>query len=217
MSRTIKSNIQKLSLCLTLAVVFPCVASSVAIAADKHGEAHAEVEGLPQLDFTTYTPQLFWMFAFFALLYIVFAKKTLPEISGVIENRKNHIQSDLEMAEKLTAEADAVHDAYQENLTKAQNNATEAIKTVENQAKADTQAAMDNFKQNSEAKILQAEQKIATSKQTALNDMNQIVVDTAAQAVEKIIGVKADTAKLSQIVQNMGANGASSSKKSKAA
>jgi F-type H+-transporting ATPase subunit b len=209
MNRKLKLNIQKLSLATLLAVAFPCVT----IAAEKS----TEVEGLPQLDFTTYTPQLFWMFAFFTLLYIVFAKKTLPEISGVIENRKNHIQSDLETAEKLTAEADAVHDAYQENLAKAQSDAMGAIKSVEDESKAQANQAMEDFRQKSEATILATEKTIDESKQTAMNDMNQIVIDTAAQAVEKIIGLKADPSKLSHIVQNMGASDAPSSKKPKAA
>jgi F-type H+-transporting ATPase subunit b len=209
MNRKLKLNIQKLSLATLLAVVFPYVT----IAAEKG----TEVEGLPQLDFTTYTPQLFWMFAFFTLLYIVFAKKTLPEISGVIENRKNHIQSDLETAEKLTAEADAVHDAYQENLAKAQSDAMGAIKSVEDESKAQANQAMEDFRQKSEATILATEKTIDESKQTAMNDMNQIVIDTAAQAVEKIIGMKADPSKLSHIVQNMGTSDASSSKKPKAA
>lgn len=191
--------------------VFPSFAYA---AKGSDGHEEATKGGLPQFDPTWFASQVFWLAVCFGILYLIFAKKTLPSISGVIENRKNHIQSDLEMAEKLTAEADAVHDGYQENLVKAQNNATEAIKEVENQAKVETQAAMDHFKQKSEATILQTEQKIIASKQAALNDMNQIVVDAAAQAVEKIIGVKADTAKLNNIVQNINH---SSSKKSKAA
>jgi len=217
MTGEIKQITQKLSLSIMMAVALP----SIALAADDyadgaHGDAHyAEVEGLPQLDFTTYTPQLFWMFAVFALLYIAFAKKALPDISSTIENRKNHIQSDLESAEKLTAEADAVHDAYQANIAKAQTEATEAIKSTEMQAKAQADEAMENFRQKSEATILETEHKVEASKQTAMNDMNQIVIDTAVQAVEKIIGVKADPAQLETIVQNI--SNIPSSKKSKAA
>ena len=58
-----------------------------AFSADDYGGGHyAEVEGLPQLDFTTYSSQIFWMFVFFILLYVFFAKKTLPEISSAVES-----------------------------------------------------------------------------------------------------------------------------------
>lgn len=191
-----------------MAVALPCVA----LAADDH---HKEVEGLPQLDFTTYTPQLFWMFAFFILLYIVFAKKALPDISNVIENRKNHIQSDLETAEKLTAEADAVHDAYQENLNKAQSDAANAIKEVETKSKTSAESAMDNLRKRADIAILEAENKIDASKVAAMDDMNQIAAEAATHAVEKITGLKANKSKMEAIVKSLGDS--TKTEKSKAA
>jgi F-type H+-transporting ATPase subunit b len=198
---------------LLLSFVF--VPSLVFAADEAYGDGEASKGGLPQFDPTWFASQIFWLAVCFGVLYLIFAKKTLPDISSTIENRKNHIQSDLEMAEKLTAEADSVHDAYQENLVKAQTEAANAIKNVEAQAKAEADEATENFRQKSEATIVEVEQKIEASKDAAMNDMNQIVVDTAAQAVEKIIGIKADAAKLGDIVQSI--NSIPSSKKSKAA
>lgn len=166
------------------------------------GAAHAEIEGLPQLDFTTYTPQLFWMVMIFALLYIVFSKKTLPDISGVIENRKNHIQSNLSTAEKLTAEADQVHDAYNENLQVAQSAAHETVQQAEGEMKAAASAALDDFRQRSETELQATEAKVLKAKEAAMGDMNAIVADTASVAVEKIIG-KTDAGKVKAIVENM--------------
>jgi len=167
-----------------------------------HGDAHyGEVEGLPQLDFTTYTPQLFWMVIFFALLYVIFAKKTLPDISGTIENRKNHIQSDLEAAEKLTAEADSVHDAYQDNLTASQAAASETIQKMEGKMKAKADKAMDDFRQRSEDEIMSAEDRIMAAKQAAMGDMNKIVTEVTSEAVEKILGQSPDASTVKNTVE----------------
>lgn len=181
-----------------------------AIAKDvSHGDAYhkadKEIEGLPQLDFTTYTPQLFWMFVFFTLLYMIFAKKALPDISGTIEGRKNHIQSDLEAAEKLTAEADNVHDSYNESLVGAQDAATKTIQDMEGKMKIKAEKAMNDFRARSETEILSAEDRIMTAKQDAMKDMNKIVTDVTAEAVEKIIGQSADKATVQSTVEQLNA------------
>lgn len=171
-----------------------------------HDAEHASSGGLPQFDPTWFASQVFWLAVSFALLYFIFAKKTLPDISGVIENRKNHIQSDLETAEKLTAQADAVHDAYMENLTKAQNEAAKAVQSVESKMKKKSEKAMDDFRARSEKEVQEAERRIESAKQTAMGDMNAIVAETASIAVEKIIGTNADVKQVQAIVENMSGN-----------
>ncbi len=168
-----------------------------------HDAEHAPKGGLPQFDPEWFASQIFWLAICFAILYLIFAKKTLPDISSVIENRKNHIQSDLETAEKLTAEADEVQDAYQAGLNTAQNDASDAIKGVENISKAKTEDALTAFRTRSDETIAEAEANIIASKESAMDDMNQVAVDAAAAAVEKIIGVKPDSSKIQTIVKNM--------------
>lgn len=173
------------------------------MADDKYIDAaHAEIEGLPQLDFTTYTPQLFWMVLVFALLYIVFAKKTLPDISTVIENRKNHIESNLESAEKLTAEADTVHDEYMAGLQTSQSKAAEEIQKAEAKMKDKAAKAMNDFRERSDSELQAAETRIIAAKSAAMGDMNAIATDAANVAVEKIIG-SSDASKVKAIVEGM--------------
>jgi len=178
---------------------------SVAFAADEaHGEASKG--GLPQLDPTWFASQVFWLAICFAILYFIFARKTLPDISNVIENRKNHIESDLEMAEKLTSEADQVQDAYNQGLNIAQNNASDAVKKVEAQAKQRAEETIETFRQKSEQTILTAEQNIQASQMKAMDDMNDIVLKTATEAVEKIIGIKPDANKVQAVLKSMDSN-----------
>src|SRR5690606_28063422 len=63
---------------------------------DLHAEGHPTGGGLPQLDVSTFPSQLFWLFVSFGIMYMIFSRRTLPEISGVLENRQSHIQGDLE-------------------------------------------------------------------------------------------------------------------------
>lgn len=167
------------------------------------GEKHAEVEGLPQLDFATYTQQIFWMLIVFAFLYIVFARKTLPDISGVIQNRKNHIDSDLDTAEKLTQEADSVHNTYQTSLTSSQEKAQAEIQRVEAEMKAKAEKAAHDFRLRSEAEVQKAEANILKAQKTAMNDMNMIAAEAASAAVAKIIGGQSDVNAARAIIESL--------------
>ncbi len=163
---------------------------------------HAGKGGLPQFDPEWFASQIFWLVIAFSLLYVIFAKKTLPEISGVIENRKNHIQSNLDSAEKLTTEADNVHDAYVAGLKNSQAKASEEIHKAEAVMKEKSAIALNDFRKRSETELEAAENRIIAAKNAAMGDMNAIATDAAHVAVEKIIG-RSDASKVKAIVENM--------------
>jgi len=169
--------------------------------AHSHDAGYGEVDGLPQLDFSTYTSQIFWMFIIFALLYFFVAKKTLPEISGTIEGRKNHIDADLDTAEKLSAEADAVHDGYKQGLQTAKNKAAETLQKSDDKMKAKVAKKQEEFRVKSEGDIEATEQRIQDATAKAMAEMNDVVAEVAATAVEKITGTKTDSAQVSELIK----------------
>ncbi|MEM7618369.1 MAG: F0F1 ATP synthase subunit B [Pseudomonadota bacterium] len=185
------------------------VTSHAALAADVADAAYEGESkgGLPQFDPSTFSSQFFWLAIAFTILYFIFAKFTLPGISGVIENRKNLIESDLEMAEKLTKEADDVHDAYNANLASTQDEAASVLAKAEEKTRAKYEKKSEEFREKSETAVAETEARISEAKEKAMADMNSVITDVASDAIEKIIGSKADKAKVQSIVENIdGAN-----------
>lgn len=173
--------------------------------ADGHGDGHAEehVDGLPQLNFSTYSPQIFWLVVIFLAMYIALSKKSLPDISSTIENRKNHIDADLSTAEKLQEEAEAVQHAYEASLDGARDKASETIADVEQAIKSQGASELDAFQKRAEKEIMDIEARIETAKAEAMNNMNDIATEVAADAVQKIIGVNPDAQKAKAIVESL--------------
>jgi len=169
------------------------------------GDSHAEeaTGGLPQFNPEWFASQIFWLFIAFAVLYIFFANKTLPDISSVIDNRKNHIQSDLETAQKLTSEADQVQEAYHVSLVKAQDKASNELKKVEGDMNKAAEEAAEEYRARSEKELKKAESKILKAQDSAMDDMNSIAAEAASAAVIKIIGGKADIKKAKAIVESL--------------
>ena len=181
-----------------------------------HGETEAELVhdamhetapsgGLPQFDPTWFPSQIFWLAVAFAFLYLFFSRKTLPEISGVIENRRTHIQSDLELADKLTKEAEDVQEAYEESLTSAREQASGALAEADESMKAKAAQVYEDFRKRSETEIRKTEQKLEEAKTVALSEMTNIAAEVVGEAVEKITGMKADNARAKAAVEALNA------------
>ena len=71
---------------------------------------------MPQLEVSTFLPQLVWLAITFCLLYLLMARIGLPRVGGVIEARRRRIDDDLARAAQLKSEAEAVMAAYQQTL-----------------------------------------------------------------------------------------------------
>ena len=63
---------------------------------------------MPQLDISTYPPQLVWLLITFLALYLVVWKVALPRIVDVREARQRGVEYDLGKAEALRSEAETL-------------------------------------------------------------------------------------------------------------
>ncbi len=170
---------------------------------DGHHGDHEKVKGLPQLDFSTYPSQIFWLFIAFIILYFIYSKKTLPEISSTIENRHNQVDGDLETATKLKEEADGVQAAYEEILANARNEAAEAFKKSEEKIKAKNEKKLAAFRDKSQAMTQETEAEVMKAKDEAMNDMQSVAAEVASIAAEKIVGITPDIDQAKTLVKNM--------------
>lgn len=179
------------------------LASEIADAMHEGAEDHAGSGGLPQFDPTWFASQAFWLLVVFAILYATFARRTLPDISSIIENRKNHIQSDLDQAEDLTSEAESVQAAYEKGLQGARDQAAAMINDIHAGMQAKKNEQSEAFRVKSETQIRAAEERLGVAKDKAMSEISDIVAEVAAQAVEKIIGVPADAKHARTIVNRL--------------
>ncbi len=205
-----RSVIRKVRALYWALLLVPAVKIHATMAASGHAEAAADVAehhessgGLPQLNPASFPSQIFWLAITFLVMYLVFSRKALPEISSVIENRQEHIQSDLNAAEDLKDESEKVHNAYEEILEESRNKASELFATVEDKIKAEATAALDGFRERSNSASQDAEQRIAEATKAAMKDMDQIAAEVASQAAEKIVGISTDIDRAKSVIDNI--------------
>ncbi len=151
---------------------------------------HAAKPGMPQLDTTTWPPQLIWLAITFFILYFIVSRMIIPRTGGVIEERKSTISNDLAAAQKLKAETDQAIKAYEAALAEARQKAT-AIAS-ENRDRINAEIDADRAKLDAElaGKIAAAEQSIGATKNKALADVSAMAGDIAGEIVAALTGSK---------------------------
>ncbi len=172
---------------------------AAAHAVDGHHDAGGS--GLPQLDASTFPSQLFWLVVAFAVLYMIFSKKSLPDISNVLENRQNHIQSDLESAEKLKEEAEEAQHTYEKCLEDARSKSTKALQDVQDKMKEKAEKQNEAFREKADKDIQDLEKRLVKVKEDAMDDMNTIAAEVASEAAKKIVGINADIEQAKTVVK----------------
>ncbi len=71
----------------------------------------------PPFDATTFASQLLWLAITFGVLYYLMARVAVPRIAGIIEDRRDRIASDLDMADRLKTDSEEALAAYEKALT----------------------------------------------------------------------------------------------------
>ena len=161
-------------------------------AAELAGAAHeAGSAGMPQLDFSTFPNQIFWLVVTLVVIYLVLSRVALPRIGSVLAERKGTITNDLSAAEELKQKAVEAEKAYNDALARAR---TEAAKIVA-EAKADIQKDLDIATAKADAEIAakasESEQRIGEIKAGAMEAITEVAKDTAKELVAAM-GGKAD-------------------------
>lgn len=154
----------------------------------------------PPFDSSTFASQLLWLAITFGLFYLFLNRVILPRIGGIIAVRNDRIAQDLEQAAKMKEEADAQNAAYEQELAEARSRANSIGQQARDEAKAEATAEQKKVEASLDARLSEAEARIALIKDTAMRDVGTIAEETAAAIVQELTGTKTDKASVTAAV-----------------
>jgi len=156
-----------------------------------HGAEEAAKAGMPQLDFSTFPNQIFWLLVTLVVIYFVLSRIALPRIGSVLADRKGTITNDLAAAEELKQKAVGAEKAYNDALISARAEAGKIVAA----AKADIQKDLDKALAKADAEIsaksAESEKRIGEIRAGAMEAVTEVAKDTAKELVAAL-GGKAD-------------------------
>ncbi len=153
--------------------------------------AEAAAPGMPQLDFSTFGNQIFWLCVALVVIYLVLNRIALPRIAAILAERQGTITNDIAAAEDLKAKALEAEAAYDKALIDARAEAQRIVEATKADIKADLDVAIAKADEDIAAKGAESEKAIAEIRAGAMESVKVVAKDTAKEIVAAL-GGKAD-------------------------
>ena len=158
---------------------------------------------MPQFDPATFAPQLVWLGITFLALYLLMSKLIIPRIGGILAQREDRIDGNLQRAEALKEEAAQVLATYQKAIADERAQAQAALAKAAADIAAETVAREAEFGKKIADQTASAEAGIRAAKNQALADVRGIAAEVAALMAGKIIGAPADQTAVAHAVDGV--------------
>lgn len=134
---------------------------------------------MPQLDFTTYSAQIFWLAICFFTLYYTMSRVILPRIRGIIADRKNIVSDDLLAVESFNEKSDSIRSKTNEILLAADMQYKAAIDEAVKKAAARKEKFVEEFKNTAE--------KLIEKSQAEIEKMIENSAEQNRAAIDKLV------------------------------
>ncbi len=155
---------------------------------------------MPQLDFSTYSPQIIWLVITFTALYFLMARVALPRIATVLEERRDRIANDLDEAERLKRDTDTAIANYEAALAEARARAHEIAQATREKLSGEIDAERTRVDDELAAKTAAAEDIINAARSRALAEIGKVANETAEAIVTALVGGRWTKANISAAV-----------------
>lgn len=141
---------------------------------------------MPQLDFSTYPSQFFWLTVSFLLMLFLMSTFIVPKIRDIVNQRQRKIDDYLAAAARFKQQAEEAEHRYETLVAAANAKAAAALEKAQNDFR---QKAAEQEKAASERlaqKTAESEQYIARLQQSAVTEVNAMAADLAMQIAAKM-------------------------------
>jgi F-type H+-transporting ATPase subunit b len=158
------------------------LAPDAAHAAAEHGSS-----GLPQLDFTSFPSQIFWLAVIVLVLFQLMSKVALPRIASVLEERADAIADDLDRAEEFKRKAADAEAAYHEALAEARSRAQAIAAEARGEIQKEVDAALAKADAEISARTAESEKRIREIRDSAKAAVAEVATETAGAIVDAVL------------------------------
>ncbi len=158
---------------------------------------------MPQLDFSTFLPQIFWLLFSLSILYLILSRYALPRISDVIEERKDIIAHDIDKAKEYSADTDKAIEDLNLKITEARSESQQMINNSILEIKNSNELKKNKLFEDIKSDVSAAEKVIYENKDLALKDIANVCEDLSFEMLDNLSIDKIDKKKISNLSDNI--------------
>ncbi len=142
--------------------------------------------GMPQLDFSTFPNQIFWLVVFCVVLFAIVKFFIIPRMEDIFANRRKIIDGNIAKAEEIRLRVSEIEKQIEEELQKAKSQCDEIMNTSGNNIKEQMALALEDSKIATTQLISEAEGRLKELKDGSEAAIEKISEELASEIISKI-------------------------------
>ena len=142
--------------------------------------------GMPQLDFSTFPNQIFWLVVFCVVLFAIVKFFIIPRMEDIFANRRKIIDGNIAKAEEIRLRVSEIEKQIEEELQKAKSQCDEIMNTSGNNIKEQMALALEDSKIATTQLISEAEGRLKELRDGSEAAIEKISEELASEIISKI-------------------------------
>ena len=142
--------------------------------------------GMPQLDFSTFPNQIFWLVVFCVVLFAIVKFFIIPRMEDIFANRRKIIDGNIAKAEEIRLRVSEIEKQIEEELQKAKSQCDEIMNTSGNNIKEQMALALEDSKIATTQLISEAEGRLKELRDGSEAAIEKISEELASEIITKI-------------------------------
>ena len=142
--------------------------------------------GMPQLDFSTFPNQIFWLVVFCVVLFALVRFFIIPRMEDIFANRRKIIDGNIAKAEEIRLRVSEIEKQIEEELQKAKSQCDEIMNTSGNNIKEQMALALEDSKIATTQLINEAEGRLKELRDGSEAAIEKISEELASEIISKI-------------------------------
>ena len=141
---------------------------------------------MPQLDFSTFPNQIFWLVIFCVILFAIVKLFIIPRMEDIFANRRKIIDGNVAKAEEIRLRVGEIEKQIEEELQKAKAQCDDIMNTSGNNIKEQMSIALEDSKVATSQLIKEAEERLKTLKDGSETAIEKISEELATEIINKL-------------------------------
>tara|TARA_B100000963_G_C22416153_1_gene575561 strand:+ start:168 stop:638 length:471 start_codon:yes stop_codon:yes gene_type:complete len=142
--------------------------------------------GMPQLDFSTFPNQVFWLAVFCVILFAIVKLFIIPRMEDIFANRRKIIDGNIAKAEEIRLRVSEIEQQIEEELRKAKAQCDDIINTSGNNIKEQMSIALEDSKIATSQLIKEAEGRLKALKDGSETAIEKISEELATEIIKTL-------------------------------
>ena len=143
--------------------------------------------GMPQLDFSNFDNQAFWLLIFLFLVFLVIRILVMPRMEETLTNRRKIIEEDIQEAEEFRDKAVEIEKSLNNEIEAARIKANEILRNCKEEIKRNTQEALADIDIKIEELVEKSDKNVLSLKSEAKKEVNALSKKLAPEIVKALI------------------------------